>query len=109
MPGSGYRSLRVKLDHTHDDHVCYRISGTHAASLKDLGVYLVVDPITFKGTTVICGYLGYTGHWCIFNPDTGAEIDSVSRSTYETFIKPHKQIGMVPDTEGICVSTKASA
>lgn len=101
MPGF-YSSLRVKLDHRHETHACYKISGTHAESLKDLGIYLKVDPVTFKATTIVAGYLGYTGHWCLFDPETGQELDSVSRFTFETFIAHTKQADMCPDTEGIC-------
>lgn len=50
------------------------------ARLSDIGVHF------HEGKRFICAYMGYTGHWYAYNPETGKEIATFTREFYENFI-----------------------
>ncbi len=79
------RGIVIKKSHTHEDgKVCFIVRSNR--ELKNVAVFRTVDPITFKPTIFVAAYMGYTGSWYAWDPDTGEELARFSKDFFKAHI-----------------------
>ena len=82
----------IRKSHVHEAEgkVCYEARSRHPYTKA--GVFH-----RLSGGTFLVAYMGYTGHWYAFDPETGRELATFTRDFYEAQIAPLRIDDLTPD------------
>lgn len=85
----------IRRSHTHaDGKVCFRVRDRGGRPFTQMGMFQPPGDKAF-----VAAYLGFTGHWYAFDPESGRELGTFTRDFYEQWIAQHRTHDLVVDPD----------